>query len=79
MDTKIMVNLQMNPGSVMGKRQLEAVTVYVSAEVKQKLEEWANEEERSVSWIGAKVITDAIAAKQQGKRHENHRAEETSL
>lgn len=57
----------------MGRRQLESVTVYVTAEVKQQLEQWAQEEERSVSWIGAKLITDAIAQKQQGKTNATRR------
>ena len=78
-EIKIVLNLQIQPSSVMGKRQLEAVTVYVTADVKQKLEQWAASEERSVSWMGAKILTDAIAAKQQGKGHENRRTEEKGL
>lgn len=69
-----MVNLQIEPNQLMGRRQLEAVAVYVTAEVKQQLEQWAEEEERSVSWIVAKLINDAIAQKQQGKKNETRRA-----
>lgn len=49
----------------MGKRQLEAISAYVSPEVKQALEQWAKDEERSVSWIVAKVVTDAIEQRQR--------------
>jgi len=39
-----------------GKRKLEAITVYISKEVKESLEARAAKEERSVSWIVAKLI-----------------------
>ncbi|HEY9664702.1 MAG TPA: hypothetical protein V6C65_40200 [Allocoleopsis sp.] len=68
-----MVNLQIEPSQAMGRRQLEAVAVYVTAEVKQQLEEWAEDEERSVSWIVGKLINDAIAQKKQGKTNATRR------
>jgi predicted DNA-binding protein len=39
-----------------GKRKLEAITVYITKEVKESLEAKAAKEERSVSWIVAKLI-----------------------
>ena len=42
--------------AVGGKRKLEAITVYISKEAKEGLEAKAAKEERSVSWIVAKLI-----------------------
>jgi len=36
------------------------VSVYVPQEMKEKLEAWAKEEERSVSYIVGKLIAEAI-------------------
>lgn len=46
---------------LMGKRQSEVVTAYLSAEEKAALVKWAEQEERSVSWLVARLIREAIA------------------
>ncbi|MBD1903683.1 hypothetical protein H6F83_27700 [Coleofasciculus sp. FACHB-125] len=33
---------------------------YITYEMKKELEEWANEEERSMSWLVAKLIEEAF-------------------
>lgn len=48
-----------------GKRKLELIAVYVTKEKKVALEEWAASEERSVSWIVAKLIDKALSDCQQ--------------
>lgn len=43
-----------------GKTDLERVVAYVPPELKRELEEWAKVEERSVSWLVAKLIDKAL-------------------
>ncbi len=43
----------------------ESVQTYVSPEIKRKLEEWAAKEQRSISFLVAQIITDAIAVQEQ--------------
>jgi predicted RNA-binding protein len=43
-----------------GKTDLDRVVAYVPSEWKKELEEWAEEEERSVSWMVAKLIDRAL-------------------
>lgn len=43
-----------------GKTDLERVVAYVPPELKKELEEWAKVEERSVSWLVAKLIDKAL-------------------
>ena len=50
--------------AVGGKRKLDLIAVYVSKEKKQALEAWAEAEERSVSWIVAKLIDKALQEKE---------------
>lgn len=52
-----------------GKRKAELLSIYVKTEVKERLERWAEREERSVSWIVAKLIEQALA---EGKDGENN-------
>lgn len=40
----------------------ESLTVYLSPEVKAKLAEWAKQEQRSMSFMAAKLITEATEA-----------------
>ncbi|MBE9117393.1 CopG family transcriptional regulator [Lusitaniella coriacea LEGE 07157] len=40
--------------------KLEVVTTYIESEVKQKLEKWAKGEDRSISYIVARLIEKAI-------------------
>lgn len=44
-----------------GKTDLDRVVAYIPAELKQELKEWADSEERSVSWVVAKLIDRAVA------------------
>ncbi|MBE9136461.1 CopG family transcriptional regulator [Nodosilinea sp. LEGE 07088] len=43
-----------------GKTDLERVVAYVPPELKQELEEWAQADERSVSWLVAKLIDKSL-------------------
>lgn len=44
------------------------VSVYVPQETKERLEAWAEEEDRSVSYIVARLITEALEAKGEQKQ-----------
>lgn len=48
-----------------GKTDLERVVAYIPAERKQELEEWAQTDERSVSWLVAKLIDKALQERRQ--------------
>lgn len=43
-----------------GKTDLDRVVAYIPSEWKRELEEWAEVEERSVSWMVAKLIDKAL-------------------
>lgn len=43
-----------------GKTDLDRVVAYIPSELKQELEEWAQTDERSVSWLVAKLIDKAL-------------------
>jgi predicted transcriptional regulator len=43
------------------------VSVYVPKDIKEKLEVWASEEDRSVSYIVGKLIVEAIEVKESKK------------
>jgi hypothetical protein len=48
-----------------GKTSLAGVTTYIPPEWKKELEEWAQEEERSVSWLLLKLIGSALEERRQ--------------
>lgn len=48
-----------------GKTSLAGVTTYIPPEWKKELEEWAQEEERSVSWLLLKLIGNALEERRQ--------------
>ncbi len=48
-----------------GKTSQAGVTTYIPPEWKKELEEWAQEEERSVSWILLKLIGNALEERRQ--------------
>ncbi len=48
-----------------GKRKRELIAVYIPKEQKVALETWATSEERSVSWIVAKLIAQALCSRQK--------------
>ncbi len=43
-----------------GKTDLDRVVAYIPSEWKKELEQWAKEDERSVSWVVAKLIDKAL-------------------
>lgn len=51
-----------------GKTDLDRVVTYVPAELKRELEEWAAADERSVSWLVAKMIDKAL---QERRKQQN--------
>ncbi|MBP5972824.1 CopG family transcriptional regulator [Brasilonema sp. CT11] len=48
-----------------GKTLLSGVTTYISPELKVELEAWAQEEERSISWLLAKLIENKLQERRQ--------------
>ncbi|MBD0269430.1 MAG: CopG family transcriptional regulator [Cyanobacteria bacterium Co-bin8] len=48
-----------------GKTDLDRVVAYVPTEHKKELEQWAEAEERSISWLVAKLIDKALQERQQ--------------
>lgn len=50
-----------------GKTDLERVVAYVPSELKKELEEWAKTDERSVSWVVAKLIERALQERRSQK------------
>lgn len=48
-----------------GKTDLERVVAYVPPEWKRELEMWAELEDRSVSWVVAKLVDKALQDRRQ--------------
>ncbi len=48
-----------------GKTELDRVVAYIPPKWKKELEEWAQKEERSVSWIVSKLIDRALQERQE--------------
>jgi type IV secretory pathway VirB10-like protein len=44
------------------------ISVYVPQEIKERLEKWAGEEDRSVSYIVGRLIVDALDTRDQRKQ-----------
>ena len=53
-----------------GKTDLDRVVSYVPSEWKKELEDWAEAEERSVSWLVAKLIDKALQERREAQRTE---------
>lgn len=51
-----------------GKTDLDRVVAYVPPAWKRELEEWAEEDERSVSWLVSKLIDKAL---QERRKQQN--------
>ncbi|MGB3636592.1 MAG: CopG family transcriptional regulator [Rivularia sp. (in: cyanobacteria)] len=51
-----------------GKTNLDRVVAYIPPEWKKELEEWGEADERSVSWLVAKLIDKAL----QERREQNN-------
>ncbi len=47
--------------------QQESVTTYIPADVKEKLVKWAEAEDRSVSYLVAKLIVKAVEEREKGQ------------
>ncbi len=62
-----------------GKTSLAGVTTYIPPEWKKELEEWAQDEERSVSWILLKLIGNALDERRQQKAPTANSSEQVSL
>ena len=54
-----------------GKTDLDRVVAYVPSEWKKELEDWAETEERSVSWLVAKLIDKALQERRQRQNPPN--------
>lgn len=50
-----------------GKTDLDRVVAYIPSDWKKELEEWAQAEERSVSWVVAKLIDQALLERRKQK------------
>lgn len=48
-----------------GKTELDRVVAYIPPEWKKELEAWAEADERSVSWLVAKLIDKALQERQK--------------
>ena len=44
----------------MAAKNLKRVTTYVNPEIAKALEEWAEKDERSVSWLAGKLIEKGV-------------------
>ncbi|MEG4321165.1 MULTISPECIES: hypothetical protein [unclassified Microcoleus] len=51
----------------MPPKNLTRVTTYVPPEIAKALEEWAEKDERSVSWLAGKLIEKGIKQHQQSQ------------
>ena len=51
-----------------GKTDLDRVVAYIPAEWKKELEAWAETDERSVSWLVAKLIDRALQERRQQQK-----------
>ena len=47
--------------------QQESVTTYIPADVKEKLVKWAKEEDRSISYLVARLIVEAVEEREKGQ------------
>lgn len=51
-----------------GKTDLDRVVAYIPPERKKELEEWAKEDERSVSWLVGKLIDRALQERRKQQK-----------
>jgi len=56
-----------NEIEVAHRRKTEAIAVYIKKEIKEELEQWAEEEDRSVSYLVAKLIEKALEERKVNK------------
>ena len=60
-----------NIEDVAHRRKSELTAVYLDPEIKKELEEWAKEEERSVSFIIKKLINKALAERKNTTKNDD--------
>jgi len=58
-----------------GKTDLDRVVAYIPAEWKKELEQWAKQDDRSVSWVVGKLIDKAL----QERRNEQNSAKVVNI
>ncbi len=58
-----------------GKTDLDRVVAYIPSEWKKELEEWAKEDDRSVSWVVGKLIDKAL----QERRNQQNAAKVVNI
>jgi len=46
--------------AAMPQKGIVPVTAYVTPEIKKRLEKWAKDDDRSISWLLNKLIEDAL-------------------
>jgi len=51
-----------------GKTNLDRVVAYIPPEWKKELEEWGEAEDRSVSWLVAKLIDKALTERREEQK-----------
>ena len=51
-----------------GKTNLDRVVTYIPPEWKKELEEWGEADERSVSWLVAKLIDKALQERREQQK-----------
>lgn len=49
------------------RRKTEAIAVYIRKEIKEELEQWAGEDDRSVSYLVARLIEKALEERRSNK------------
>lgn len=54
----------------MAVKNLKRVTTYVNPEIAKALEEWAEKDERSVSWLAGKLIEKAVQEHQSQEQQQ---------
>ncbi len=58
-----------------GKTDLDRVVAYIPSEWKKELEQWAKEDDRSVSWVVGKLIDKAL----QERRNQQNAAKVVNI
>lgn len=54
-----------------GKTDLDRVVAYIPSEWKKELEEWAEADERSISWLVSKLIDKALQERRKQQSSPN--------
>ena len=65
-----MLDVQQVENDVGGKRKLDMIGVYLTPALKRALEQWAEEERRSVSNLAAVLLEDAVRERERKQGEE---------